>query len=119
MRWHRLAVVLALAGCGTAQECPLVGCVSELTVRLPAGVTAAQGCVEGVCSTEIRAGNLVIPLGRKSEGTTAQVTVSTGTMSYAGEVPLVRTRPNGPRCPPDCVNGSARVDAQAGTVVPA
>ncbi len=54
MGWHRLTVLLALAGCGTAQECPLIGCVYELAVRLPAGVTAAQGCVEGVCSTEVR-----------------------------------------------------------------
>ena len=122
MRWHRLSVLLLLAGCATAQECPLIGCVSELAVRLPAGVTAAEGCVEGVCSTEVRDGSLVIPLGRKSDGTTAQVTVTvTGATptSYAGEVRLTRTRPNGPRCPPDCVNGTARLDPAAGTVVAA
>ncbi len=120
MRWRRLTALLALAGCGTAQECPLVGCVSELAVRLPAGVTAAQGCVEGACSSEVRDGSLVIPLGRKSDGTTAQVTVQlTDGTSYAGEVALTRTRPNGPNCPPDCVSGTARVDPATGTVVAA
>ncbi len=120
MRWRRLTVLLALAGCGTAQECPLIGCLSELAVRLPAGVTAAQGCVEGVCSTEVREGSLVIPLGRKSDGTTAQVTVRlTDGTSYAGEVPVMRTSPNGPSCPPDCVNGTARVDPATGMVVAA
>ena len=122
MRWHRLTVLLALAGCATAQECPLIGCVSELAIQLPAGVTAAQGCVEGVCATEVRDGRLVIPLGRKSDGTTAQVTVTlTGAAptSYAGEVPLTRTRPNGPSCPPDCVSGTARLDPVTGTVVAA
>ena len=124
MRWHRLTLLLALAGCGTGQVCPLIGCVSELTVRLPPGVTAAEGCVAGVCSAEVRNGNLVIPLGRRAEGTTAQVTVQLvrgpdGATSYAGEVPLTRTRPNGPRCPPDCVSGSARLDETTGTVVAA
>ena len=121
MRWHRLALLLAVAGCGGGAGCPdLVGCSSQLTVRLPAGTTAAEACVGGVCTSTVVRGELMVPLGRRAEGDTAAVTVTIpGSPAYAGDVALVRTRPSGPRCPPVCVNGVALVDAAAGRVVTA
>ena len=118
MRWHRLALLLALAGCTGDPGCTLVGCASQLVVQLPAGTTAGQACVGGVCTSELVGGELRVPLGRRAEGGTAQVTVTLpGAAPYEGEVPLTRTRPNGERCPPVCVNGTARVDPASGQVV--
>jgi hypothetical protein len=118
MRWHRVALLLALAGCGGGPTCPLVGCASQLTVRLPAGVAAAQACVAGVCTSQVVDEALLVPLGRRAEGDQAQVTVTIGGRTYEGTVPLDRTRPNGEQCPPECVNGRAAVDLAAGRVVP-
>ncbi len=118
MRWYRLALLLAVAGCGGGATCPLVGCVSQLTVRLPAGVTAGSACVEEVCTSTVVDGSLLVPLGRRAEGDTVSVTVTLpGGQPYAGVVPVVRTRPNGPRCPPVCVNGTAVVDTAGGRVM--
>jgi hypothetical protein len=121
MRWYRLALLLAVTGCGGAAACPdLVGCSSQLTVRLPAGTAAAEACVAGVCSTTVVRSELLVPLSRGAEGETAAVTVTiAGSPAYTGDVPLTRTRPSGPRCPPVCVNGTAVVDTAAGRVVPA
>jgi hypothetical protein len=88
-------------------------------VRLPAGAAAAQACVEGVCTSAVVDGALLVPLGRRAEGDTAQVTVTSGPTEYVGEVDLVRTRPNGEQCPPVCVTGSAVLDAEAGRVLTA
>jgi len=119
MRWHRLALLLALTGCGGAGACPQIGCVSQLVVRLPAGVAAAQACVATVCTSEVVDGQLLVPLGRRAAGDSAAVTVTVpGTATaYAGTVPLLRTRPNGAACPPVCVTGTARLDVAAGRVV--
>jgi hypothetical protein len=119
MRWHRLALLLAVAGCTGDPGCTLVGCVSQLTVRLPPGVTAGTACVEGVCTSTVVDGQLQVPLGRRDEGSTAVVTVTLPGREapYEGEVPLVRTRPNGPDCLPECVNGTAAVEGER--VVPA
>ena len=119
MRWHRLSLLLALTGCGGPAVCPLIGCTSQLTVRLPAGVTSGEACVAGVCTSEVVGGALLVPLGRRAEGDTAQVTVRLAGRSYAGEVALTRTRPNGANCPPECVNGAAAVDVRSGRVVSA
>ena len=121
MRWHRWVLLLALAGCGGEVACPLIGCVSQLTVRLPAGVTAGTACVQGVCTSAVVDGALLVPLGRMAEGDAARVTVTLPgtTAPYEGEVPLTRTRPNGPNCAPVCVNGEATVDVGAGRVVAA
>lgn len=119
MRWHRLALLLALAGCTSDPGCTLIGCVSQLTVRLPAGTTAGTACVEGVCTSEVVGGELRVPLSRRAEGQTAAVTVTVAgrAQPYEGVVPLERTRPNGPRCPPVCVNGTATLDVEGGRVV--
>ena len=119
MRWHRLALLLALTGCGGGTTCTLIGCESRLTVRLPAGVTAATACVAGVCTSAVVDGSLRVPLSRRADGDTAAVTVTVPGRStpYDGVVAVVRTRPNGPGCPPVCVNGTAAVDAAAGRVV--
>ena len=119
MRWHRLALLLALTGCGAPTVCPLIGCTSQLTVRLPAGVTSGQACVAGVCTSEVVGGALLVPLGRRTDGDTAQVTVTLPGASYEGEVALTRSRPNGQNCPPVCVNGAAAVDVSTGRVVSA
>jgi hypothetical protein len=120
MRWHRLALLLALAGCGGSAGCPQIGCVSQLTVRLPAGITEATACVAEVCTSAVVDGELKVSLGRREEGSTAAVTVTVpGAAAYAGVVDLVRTRPNGANCPPVCVNGTAAVDAASGRVVTA
>ena len=119
MRWHRLALLLALAGCTGDPGCSLVGCISQLVVQLPAGTVAGQACVADVCTTTVVDGELRVPLGRRADGDTAVVTVTLPGQptAYEGEVPLTRTRPNGPSCPPVCVNGTARVDAATGQVV--
>jgi hypothetical protein len=120
MRWHRIAVLLALAGCGTGPECT-IGCVSALTVRLPAGVTTGEACVEGVCATTVTDGALQVPLGRRVEGDTAEVTLTLGGNStvLGGEVPLTRSRAEDRRCAQECVTGEAVVDLEAGQVLPA
>ena len=121
MRWSRFAVLLLLAGCAGGQQCTLIGCVSQLTVRLPPGVTAGQACVAGVCTSSVVDGSLRVPLGRRADGDTVQVTLTLpgAATPYEGEVPVVRTRPNGEGCPPDCVNGEAAVDTSTRRVVPA
>jgi hypothetical protein len=121
MRWHRLAVLLALAGCGGGVECTLAGCVSALAVQLPAGVTTGEACIEGICATTVVDGALQVPLGRRAEGGTAQVTLTLGGNATVlrGEVPLTRSPPSGPGCPSECVTGAAVVDLDAGTVLPA
>jgi hypothetical protein len=120
MRWHRLALLLALAGCAGERGCPdLTGCVSQLSVRLPAGTTSGSACVGGVCTTAVVDGALQVPLGRRAEGDTATVTVTLpgSATPYEGEVALTRTRPNGPACPPVCVTGAAEVDVAGQRVV--
>ena len=119
MRWHRFALLLALAGCTGDPGCTLIGCVSQLVVQLPAGTTSGQACVGGVCTTTVVDGELRVPLGRRAEGQSAVVTVTLPgrPAPYEGEVPLTRTRPNGESCPPVCVNGTARVDPASGQVV--
>ena len=121
MPWHRLALLLALAACTGDPGCTLIGCASQLVVQLPTGTTSGQACVQGVCTTAVVDGELRVPLGRRADGDTAVVTVTLPgrPTAYEGEVPLTRTRPNGERCPPVCVNGTARVDAASGQVVAA
>ena len=119
MRWHRLALLLVLAGCTGDPGCSLIGCASQLVVQLPVGTTSGSACVAGVCTSEVVDGELRVPLGRGAEGSTAVVTVTLPgrPAAYEGEVPLTRTPPNGRTCPPVCVNGTARLDAASGTVV--
>ena len=120
MRWHRLALLLALAGCAGERGCPdLAGCVSQLTVRLPAGTASASACVEGVCTSSVSDGALRVPLSRRAEGDTAVVTVTLPGQAtpYEGEVTLRRSRPNGPNCPPVCVTGTGEVDVAGQRVV--
>ena len=117
MRWHRLLALLALTGCAGGADCTLVGCVSQLTLALPAGVTQAQACVAGVCTSEVVDGRLLVPIGRRAEGDTAAVTVTAGGRTYEGVVDLTRTRPNGEGCGPVCVNGEATLDTGSGRVL--
>ena len=120
MRWHRLALLLALTGCAGGPGCTLIGCVSQLTVRLPPGTAAGTACVAGVCTSRVVDGRLLVPLSRRAEADVAAVTVTlAGGRRYEGEVPVVRTRPNGAGCPPVCVNGSAEVDVAGRRVVAA
>jgi hypothetical protein len=118
MRWHRFALLLALAGCGGGPGC-LEGCVSQLVVQLPAGTTSGEACAGGVCTTAVVGGELRVPLSRRADGDTAVVTVTLPgrPTAYEGEVPLTRTRADGGNCTPVCVNGAARVDPASGEVV--
>jgi hypothetical protein len=120
MRWHRLGLLLALTACG-GPTCTKIGCVSALTVQLPADVTTGEACVEGICTTTVENGALRVPLARRADGDTAQVTLTLGGNSTVlkGEIPLTRSRPNGRNCPPVCVTGQAVVDLEAGRVLPA
>jgi hypothetical protein len=120
MRWHRLALLMALAGCTGDPGCALIGCASQLVVQLPAGTRSGRACVGDVCVGEVVDGELRVPLGRRADGDTAVVSVTLPgrPAAYEGEVPLTRTRPNGESCPPVCVNGTARVDVASGQVVP-
>jgi hypothetical protein len=120
MRWHRLALLLALAGCGGGSECTLAGCVSALNVALPDGVTTGEACVEGICTTTVVDGTLQVPLGRRVEGDAAQVTLTLGGNSTVlrGEVPLTRSAPGGAGCPAECVTGAAVVDLETGRLLP-
>jgi hypothetical protein len=121
MRWHRLALLLALAGCGGGADCTLAGCVSALSVELPSGVTTGEACVEGICTSTVVEGALQVPLGRRVEGDTAVVTVTLGGNATVleGEVPLTRSPPSGPGCPSECVTGRAAVDPAGERVIPA
>lgn len=126
MCWRHLPLLLALTGCAGGAACPLIGCASQLTVRLPAGIEAGTACVAGVCTSTVVEGQLQVPLGRRAEGSSAVVTVtlpaapSAGApTAYEGEVPVTRTRPNGENCPPVCVNGTAELDLTSGQVVEA
>ena len=120
-RWS-LLVVLAVAACGGNGECPLIGCVSQLTVQLPAGAASARACVDEVCSSDVVDGVLQVPLGRRGEGSTVplsvEVTDAAGTTTtVSGDAAVRRNRPNGPGCPPVCVVGTVRVDPATGSLV--
>ncbi len=117
-RWHRLVLLLGVAGCGAGgPTCTLIGCASQLTVQLPAGTGAVSACVAGVCTSTVSGGVLQVPLSRASD-TAADLTVTVGGTTYAAQVPLRRTRPNGQACPPVCVTGTAALDVAAGTLTP-
>lgn len=118
MRGSRLLLLFALTGCAGGQQCTLIGCASLLTVTVPASVTQAKACVDGVCTTTVNDGTLQVPLSRKSDETAAALTVSFGGKAYEGSVPLTRSTPNGADCGPVCVSGAARVDIATGRVVP-
>lgn len=123
MRRWPLLLLSAVAACGGDGRCPLIGCVSQLTVQLPAGISSARACVGDVCSTEVSGGVLVVPLSRLGEGGAVDVTVELvaaggAASTVAGTVPVQITRPNGDSCPPVCVNGTARVDAETQQLVP-
>ena len=119
MRWHWLGLLLALTAC-TGPTCTL-GCVSELTIALPDGVTTGEACVEGICTSEVVDGALQVPLGRRADGTTGQVSLTLGGSSTVleGEIPLRRSRAEDRSCAQECVTGEAVVDLAAGRVLPA
>ena len=122
-RWS-LLVVLAVAACGGSAECPLIGCVSQLTVQLPAGAAAARACVQEVCSSEVVDGVVQVPLGRRGEDSTVPLSVEVtdaagATTTVTGDAAVERNRPNGEGCPPVCVVGAVRVDVVSGSLVAA
>ena len=120
MRWHRLGLLLALTACSTGPECT-VGCVSALTVQLPEGVSTGEACVEDVCTTTVTDGALQVPLGRRADSNTAEVTLTLGGNStvLGGKIPLTRSRAEDRSCAQECVTGEAVVDLEAERVLPA
>jgi len=116
-------LLLAVVACGGDAQCPLIGCVSQLTVQLPADAASARACVEQICSSDVVEGVLQVPLGRRAEGTTVPLTVeltaADGTGSQvSGDAAVQRNRPNGEGCPPVCVVGSVRIDGDRLVAVP-
>lgn len=114
MRTWPLLVVLAVAACGGDPECPLIGCVSQLSVAVPAGAASARACVAEVCATEPVDGVLQVPLSRRTEGATVPVVVEVVdaagvTSTYRGDAAVVTNRPNGEGCPPICLTGAVRL----------
>ena len=88
---------------------------NDLLVEVAALVTDSELNVLGTGVD----GALRVPLGRRSEGDRATVTVTLpgSATTYEGEIALVRSFPNGPDCPPVCVNGAAELDLARGQVV--
>ena len=122
MRPWPLLLLAVVTACGGDGRCPQIGCVSALTVRVPPDATSARACVGDVCTDAVRAGQLEVPLGRRAEGSSVRLVVdvvdAAGTSTtYEGDVPVQRTRQNGPNCPPECVTGSATVDPASGGLV--
>ena len=120
-RWPLLLLALVTA-CGGEGRCPQIGCVSALVVQLPPDAASARACVGDLCTEEVRDGELELPLSRRDEGSSVVLAVDVvdaagATTRYTGDVPVQRTRPNGENCPPECVNGVARVDPATGGLV--
>ena len=113
-RWS-LLLLLAVAACGGDPECPLIGCVSQLTVEVPADAAAVRACVAELCSSELVDGRVLVPLGRRAEGSSVDVTIEItdaagGVSQVSGDAAVQRNRPNGEGCPPVCVVGRVGVD---------
>ena len=112
MRWHRLALLLALAGC-TGDPAPArSSAASRSWCVQPAGRghAPAQACVGGRLHHRGRRRRAARPAraaGRRRHRR-RDASRCPGPAAYEGEVPLTRTRPNGASCPPVCVNGTAR-----------
>jgi hypothetical protein len=116
-----LLLLAAVAACGGDGDCPLIGCVSQLTVQLPPGAVSGRACVAEVCTTEVVDGVLQVPLSRRTEGNSVDVLVevvdgSGATSTVTGDAAVRRTRPNGEGCPQVCVNGAVRLDGAGGLV---
>ena len=123
MRRWPLLLLAAVSACGGGGECPLVGCISQLTVELPDSAVSARACVDDVCSSEIVDGVMQVPLGRRAEGAAVplslELTDAAGaTSQVSGDAAVQRNRPNGEGCPPVCVVGSVRVDGDRLVPVP-
>ena len=123
MRRWSLLLLAAVTACGGGGECPLVGCISQLSVELPESAVSARACVDDICSSEIVDGVVQVPLGRRAEGATVplalELTDAAGaTSQVSGAAEVQRNRPNGEGCPPVCVVGSVRVDGDRLVEVP-
>lgn len=131
------AVTACGAGVGAGSSgatCTLVGCLDGVTIHLDDVVAAAGGtpvrvttCIDGSCSeTEFDPTSGVAPLliedrpglGEGSLRPTVSVTVTDGAgrllAHHEERVRLEESRPNGPRCPPECVTASVRVEPTSG-----
>jgi len=118
-----VALALAVAGCGRASGppalyCTAAGCAHSVTVTVDQpGERPLEACVGAVCS-QPGADNptLDVPLGDVVE---VVVRVAGGGSEVARvTVKPVRSRPNGPRCTPECRSVRLRL-TENGRLVPA
>lgn len=121
MRRWPLLLLAALTACVGDGGCPLVGCVSQLTVQLPPSAVSARACVDEVCSSEVVDGVMQVPLSRRAEGTTVPLTVESvdaagGVSTAGGDVAVQRRSPGDADCPDMCVVGAVRVE-ESGALV--
>jgi hypothetical protein len=119
-RWP-LLLLAALTACAGDGGCPLVGCVSQLTVELPPSAVSAQACVGDVCSSEVVDGVLQVPLSRRAEGASVALTVDAvdaagDVTAAAGDVAVQRRSPGDADCPDMCVVGAVRLGASGALV---
>ncbi len=124
MRLWTLLLLTAVTACGGDGRCPQIGCVSALTVQLPAGTSSARACVAEVCSDVVTDGEVQVPLSRRGDATSVAVTVELTdaagvSTTLEGQAPVQLSRPNGAGCPPVCINGEVRVDLASSSLVPA
>jgi hypothetical protein len=119
-RWP-LLLLAALTACVGDGGCPLVGCVSQLSVQLPPSAVSARACVDEVCSSQVVDGVVQVPLSRRAEGTSVALTVeavdAAGEVTTAGgDVAVQRRSPGDTDCPDMCVVGAVRLE-ESGALV--
>jgi hypothetical protein len=123
-RLPAVAAVLVLAACTTSSDfCSLVGCLSQLTVRLdlPASVTGrvdVEVCVDQSCEPTVRVASPDLPavLGALRVVSRSHTTLTVRATQHGdvvgvgtADVTLHRLAPNGTRCGPVCYRGTVRL----------
>jgi hypothetical protein len=123
-RLPAVAAVLVLAACTTSSDfCSLVGCLSQLTVRLdlPASVTGpmdVEVCVDQRCEPTVRVASPDLPavLGALRVVSRSHTTLTVRATQHGdvvgvgtADVTLHRLAPNGTRCGPVCYRGTVRL----------
>jgi hypothetical protein len=117
-----LAAVVLAAGCGSdaVSVCPLLGCMSGLTVHLaslPAAPFRLEITVDGDldvvysydCTTAVRCNQDVMFPGLTADNVHVTVRVGNAVRSTDAAPSYIRSHPNGPNCPPECLTATITV----------